>query len=958
MFSQGIRAWNAESEVTSHNLEKQLIDLMPSALHVAAYNGELLKVKYCIDVLHCNPLLLNDDGNSTLHVATDGGQLNIIKYLIEEQKCLPVTPSAHDDSSALHIAAVNGFLPAIKYFIEDMKINPLLSESNNQHKNPLHCACQNGDVGNVDYLLGHAKEYDLIETILNDSTKQEYTMLHFSAASGNFQLVQHLISDFNLDPTTPGQLGATPLLIAAQEGHISIVEYLATLSSCNVNYTLQEKNWNIVHIAASYGHLAIVKLFKNDVNIPDVNGYLPLHLAALNGHIDIVEYLAEECHCDLLCLSKKRETPLHLAALRGHTSVVTYFIVQKQVDPLCESICEITPLHLAVRGGKLEVVLLYVENLNIKLVTPARLGEKLLFQAVHFDHISIVKLLVNKLQWWTSHKRGFRQTQLIIKAVTQGCLEILKFFLAEKHWNIPHKLGSLLHIAAAIGHLKSVKFLIKDLKYDPNSTDCDQLTPLHRACQGGQVEITKFLVFDSMVDINAPAIHGLLPVHIAAGSDNCKLIECLFQSRNLNQKGTDKFGRMAIHYTAMTGKLEPLKYLTSRNRHLVYCNDTLFGRNALHLAVFYGHMSIVKYLVSEMGMDPNIPQAEHPMSTPLHIACIQGHSDIVDYLLNNGNCLKQPCDSIGSRPLHYALYVSKRPIDFIRFLVEEMSFDPMCKDFEGNIPIHEAVQVGNLDLVKYFTDTLNINPRLPNYNGMTPLHFAARSGNLHIVQFLTLQKKCNPMCRENYNNVPAFYAVWFEHYEVLKFFLNELKVNPLVSGDLNQTLFHRAASTGCLKIWNLLASVVNEQHINPNTKDINGITPLHLACKAGHIDIVKQILKHNPCTVLPLDGHEQNPLHYAARTNQLEIIKFLTKEKGFDLLPRDVIGDTPLHFAARRDYLEIVEFYKSQLKSCLQIQNDIGGTPQFLLEHIPVEEVPTQDRTLFIWQQKLGKLII
>ena len=82
----------------------------------------------------------------------------------------------------------------------------------------------------------------------------------------------------------------------------------------------------------------------------------------------------------------------------------------------------------------------------------------------------------------------------------------MKFFLAEKHWNIPHKLGSLLHIAAAIGHLNIVKFLIKDLKYDPNSTDCDQLTPLHRACQGGQVEITKFLVFDSMVDINVTVL--------------------------------------------------------------------------------------------------------------------------------------------------------------------------------------------------------------------------------------------------------------------------------------------------------------------------------------------------------------------------------------------------------------------------------------------------------------------
>ena len=64
-------------------------------------------------------------------------------------------------------------------------------------------------------------------------------------------------------------------------------------------------------------------------------------------------------------------------------------------------------------------------------------------------------------------------------------------------------------------------------------------------------------------------------------------------------------------------------------------------------------------------------------------------------------------------------------------------YTPMCKDFEGNIPIHEAVQVGNLDLVKYFTDTLNINPNLPNYNGMLSLHFAVRSGNLYIVRLLT-----------------------------------------------------------------------------------------------------------------------------------------------------------------------------------------------------------------------------
>ena len=228
-----------------------------------------------------------------------------------------------------------------------------------------------------------------------------------------------------------------------------------------------------------------------------------------------------------------------------------------------------------------------------------------------------------------------------------------------------------------------------------------------------------------------------------------------------------------------------------------------------------------------------------------------------------------------------------------------------------------------------------------------------------MVKFLTLEKKCEPLCRENYGNVPAFYAVEFKHLNVLEFFLLKLNIDPLVTGDLKQTLFHKAAFRGNSKIWRLLRSITTRRNIKYNTKDENGITPLHIACREGHIAIVKQILNDNPCKVLPLDDNKQTPLHYAARKNRLEVIKFLIQEKGFDPLPRDIDGDTPLHFAARRDDLDIVQFYES-LGCSMLVQNKYGSTPQSLLRYIPVdpEEFPTLGQNPLHLAAESGNIIL
>lgn len=906
----------------------------------AAFNGELIKLKFCNEVLH------NFSSSDALaHAAVEGGQLEFLRYLVKEGKCHPGL--LVNETSLLHIAALNGCLPIIKYLIEELKINPLLE--NSQNKTPLHNACRNGNIEVVEYIMNQAELHDHAYAIVKSRTKLGSTILHFASASGNVKLLQHFLPKYSLDPNFPGQFGATPLLVAAQEGHLNIIQYLVRLKSCNVQCYLKSTNQNAAHISAHKGHLHIIQFLKEQLNFDlskkDSAGYTSLHFASLYGHISVVKYLVTHCKCSVLELTKKRRTPLHLAAENGHTNVLKFLTFQLDfVDPLCKHLNALTPLDIAVRFGRLNVVQFYVNELNIDLLTPDRFGDRLLFKAVHYGMLEIVQILMNKLGVWTKVCSGPRQNRLLLHCIKRGQLEILKYFIVECSWAfIPlfcdEVQSSLLHVAAHEGKLNIVKFLINNLKKIPSITDGASNTPLHRACQNGHLEVVKFLVEKcSLLQKNPQNYRGITPFHLAAVLGHYDVADYLIQC-GVSPDCTDKYGLTALHYAAITGRLDSLKFLIGKTPTRIFKYDTLFEKNSLHLAAFHGHLHIVKYLVSESGMDPNISDLDYPRATALLIACQQHHRDIVKFLLSCPNINKNCCSMDGYQPLHFSI-LTKENINFIDFLIRELSYDPMCVDFAGNTPLHLAANMGKLLIFQYFVDTIKINPNITNKNGQTSLHLASQKGYVNIVKFLAVTKKCDIMCRENYGNIPAFYSITYEHFKIIKLFI-ELGVDPLTPGDARLTLIHEAARIGNIQIWNLLMSVVHKKNALYNTGNESGKTPLHIACMSGHIFIAKQILEDFRYTKLPVDDDFRSPLHFAVFYNQLEIVKFLTMEKGYDPLLPDCDDMTPLHIAAKKDHTEIVNFYRKQLGHELSYNhliNNNGLTPKYYFTHIFMEE--------------------
>ena len=111
---------------------------------------------------------------------------------------------------------------------------------------------------------------------------------------------------------------------------IDIVKLLIT------QYGYDPQQYNILpgttalHEAARWGCLHIVQYLHEECNCnvytTDSLGYTPLHNAASGGYLDVVQYLHIKCNCNINTINRRGTTPLHIAATKGHLNVVQYLL--------------------------------------------------------------------------------------------------------------------------------------------------------------------------------------------------------------------------------------------------------------------------------------------------------------------------------------------------------------------------------------------------------------------------------------------------------------------------------------------------------------------------------------------------------------------------------------------------------------------------------------------------------
>ncbi|XP_076070272.1 uncharacterized protein LOC143041969 [Mytilus galloprovincialis] len=281
-----------------------------------------------------------------------------------------------------------------------------------------------------------------------------------AAQDGNIEDVELYVKNgANLEYTNGSFWGKTPVMVAAQAGHLQIVRYLAEQGS--ILETRDKYGWTPLSLAAVRGHLEIVcYLVKEGVNLEtkDQRGMTPTMYAAERGHLEIVKFMNAQ-GSDLQVKSQVGMTPLQFAAERGHLEIVQ-FLKEKGCDLETRSQRGMTALMYAAERGNLEIVKYLSSHGSHLEARDTWWGETPLIFAAEGGHLEIVKHLHTK--------------KSNLEAKTDGGMTPLMF-------------------AAEGGNLEILTYLAS-YGCDLETRDRDGETALHYAARNRQVEITKCLI--------------------------------------------------------------------------------------------------------------------------------------------------------------------------------------------------------------------------------------------------------------------------------------------------------------------------------------------------------------------------------------------------------------------------------------------------------------------------------
>ncbi|XP_035376998.1 85/88 kDa calcium-independent phospholipase A2 isoform X3 [Electrophorus electricus] len=105
---------------------------------------------------------------------------------------------------------------------------------------------------------------------------------------------------------------------------------------------------------------------------------------------------------------------------------------------------------------------------------------------------------------------------------------------------------------------------------------------------------------------------------------------------------------------------------------------------------------------------------------------------------------------------------------------------------------------------------------------------------------------------------------------------------------------HISVDTGlreCLKHNYILGQI--------NARDLQGQTPLHLACEHGDVGCVRELLEECQARTDIKDRNGDTPMHCAAKQDSAAVVEVLCSQRCMGINELNVAGETPLHVACR-----------------------------------------------------------
>ena len=151
-----------------------------------------------------------------------------------------------------------------------------------------------------------------------------------------------------------------------------------------------------LHIAAQEGHEDVVTyLIKNGayIDVYNASGKTPLHKAAKHGHDAIVKKLLN-AEAKINAQDKHKETALHKACGQGYTDIVKR-LLKHDANPNIFSDKRETPLYIAAKKGYLTIAQLLIQH-GAHINTENKKERTALYIAVSKEHADLALFLLRK----------------------------------------------------------------------------------------------------------------------------------------------------------------------------------------------------------------------------------------------------------------------------------------------------------------------------------------------------------------------------------------------------------------------------------------------------------------------------------------------------------------------------------------------------------------------------------
>lgn len=319
-----------------------------------------------------------------------------------------------------------------------------------------------------------------------------------------------------------------------------------------------------------------------------------------------------------------------------------------------------------------------------------------------------------------------------------------------------------------------------------------------------------------------------------------------------------------------TGAIDVLKYLMKSCNVDSNCRIDSERRTALHFAVAQGSTEIIETLLESDSIDVKAKNLDG--ETPMELAAKKGQLSLVMPFLNAD---KVECRAGVLSPLMYQA-AKEGDQSMVATLVNHSQ-----KTVTHGTTVWMAIEGATLGAYPSIVRLLLNHADTPRFQSAVwadnPLHTAVQQGDLEITKCLLQSGKVGPTEGNIEGWSPLFLAAMHGHEEVFMALLDAEALNASRKLALQQlihgvTPLHLAAKAGCRAIVEL---AITTPDLNPNQTDYQGNTYLHLAVQSGSYDIVELLVSNDAVDIGTTNSFGLSPLDSAIEAKQPAFVSVL-----------------------------------------------------------------------------------